>query len=205
MDEQRAASRRVRGLVLCLVAVVLLAGCGKDDGPDEVGARRAGQAFLDNTSKVDVEALCGSFTKALLRRLAPPDGDCKTALLALTRLTGGGADSTLPSKRVDTVDLEGDVAIVTLKDRISGENELPLRFVYRDGAWLLDELGPGVKISAACIDERKRVEAAVDEYLSVKEVYPPDTKALVPGYLPKLPDNHEVVADGKVVAKGVCA
>ncbi|MFN8018620.1 MAG: hypothetical protein U0P45_10900 [Acidimicrobiales bacterium] len=204
--EHRAGSRGlVRWLAIGMAVAALVAGCSKQEGPDEVGARRAAVEFLRNAEEIDVQGLCSSFTKDLLVRLSPPDGDCKGALTALTRLTGGGSASTLGKKRVDTVDLEGDIAIVVLKDRITGENELPLRFAYDDGTWLLDELGPGVKISQACIDERKRVEQAVDEYLSAKEVYPPDTKALVPGYLPKLPDNHEVRADGKVVDTGVCA
>ena len=204
MVKRRARRGRLAVLVAAALAVVL-ASCGKDDGPTEVGARRAATAFLANSKKAKVDALCAGFTHALLVRLAPPTGDCRAALVALTALTGRGDESTLPTKRVDSVSLHDDVAIVVLTDRITDENELPLRFVFRDGRWYLDELGPGVRISQACIDERAAVEQAVDDYLSAKSTYPPDAKALVPGYLPKLPDNHAVGPDGKVLDTGVCA
>ena len=47
--------------------------------------------------------------------------------------------------------------------------------------------------------------AAVDEYLTDNDDFPPDAKALVPGYLPVLPPNHTVDSDGNVTPIGVCA
>lgn len=198
--------------VLGLTAVLAVAAGCSDDGSDgsterdpvasEAGPRVS--AFLDATEEPVVGELCAYFTQDFLVRLAPPDGDCRTAMATLTTITGGGEASALPTKSVDEVVSDGDVAVVTLTDRVTGDDELPVRLRWDGTQWLLDEIGTGAATTAACIAEARAVRDAVTDYLEANTVYPADAAALVPSYLDAPPTGHEV-ADGEVVAVGDCA
>ena len=52
---------------------------------------------------------------------------------------------------------------------------------------------------------RSAVEEAVDSFLSNNDNVPRNAQELVPSFLPKLPDNHEVDEDGNVIPTGICA
>ena len=200
--------------VLGLAAVLAVAaGCSDDgsgsDDPTERDpvASEAGprvDAFLDATEEPVASELCAFFTQEFLVRLARPDGDCRTAMATLTTITGRGEASVLPSKSVDEVVSDGDVAVVTLTDRVTGDDELPIRLRWDGTRWLLDEIGTGAATTADCIAEARAVRDAVTDYLEANTVYPADAAALVPSYLEAPPTGHEV-ADGEVVAVGDCA
>lgn len=197
-------TRLISGIVLSAL-VLACASCGSSKPAPEVTARRQATTFLRLTKTGPINDICDLFTRPLLVRLAPPDGGCVRAMATLTRYTGAEAEDTLAKKRVSSVKVTGDAATVTLTDKFTGENPLPLRLVKHGDTWLIDDVGAGAQIAEACVDEKAAVMAAVDKYLSDNAEYPKDAKALVPSYLPKLPDNHVVGADGKVTPKGICA
>jgi hypothetical protein len=187
-----------------LVVVGAPAAC--TSGPRaETQARNEVRTFLAAAAKDDPDAACATFTPALLSRLAPTDGGCLNAIATLSRYTTDGGDDLLDDKKIDKVTVDGKVAVVTVVDRSTGDHALAIRVVDQDGDWRIDEIGAGAQLTEACSTERKALAAAIERYFEDHDRYPTDAAQMVPGLLPKVPDNHKVGKQGAVVATGVCA
>jgi len=213
---------RWRVALLALVLAPFVASCAASTPQDEPtpddlaglpastqsgieGATATVRSFLRAVDDNQVAEICLGFTDQYLDQLDPGGGRCTEALATLTRYTGAGEASTLHDKVVKRRVLDDTTAVVVLEDQLTGGNPLPVRLVWQRERWWIDEIGAGAGVTEACIDEKKKVEQAVDEYLTTNKEYPATVQALVPSHLDQLPVSHVVESDGKVVGRGICA
>jgi hypothetical protein len=122
-----------------MASAALLAGC-LGGGSGEDGTHQAVAATIQrlerDTAKSDFAAVCDDlFTASARRRAGGPD------CARLTRSAAGGVKR--PHIELERVDLDGDVARVTVRTSAAGQAGLSARLVLRRerGRWRIDSLG----------------------------------------------------------------
>lgn len=216
------------GLIVALVAVIALAAGGiwfvTSSGDDESGTKTtvgsgavdpdgpgaAYTAWFQAIVAGDYEAACQLIASSTQDEFAAKGIPCETVMADAKAKTGFLEDTGI---RIVSESIDGDQATVTFE--LGAELQDGPAHLVRDGdAWKVDLFADDPDSvpepaddaeSAACESEKSTLEVAVNAYFAQNGEYPPDTEALVGGFLKKLPTRAKVEPGGKVVPIGECA